>query len=138
MMGTGDGRINTIVEPIASSLANHFDLGNWAYGLAGAFIAGFANGASSVMAVMFVAPNEFNLTNPWPVVQVGLTAGVIGGVIGFLGVLKNTPLPARVEVKTTMRTETKITQPEPDTEVKEVVKTVATEVTKDTGTGDGK
>ena len=135
MIGTGDGRINALVEPITSRLTDHFDLGNWSYGLAAAFIAGFANSASGVIAVMFVAPEQFNLTNPWPLLQVGLAAGIIGGVLGFFGVLKNTPLPARIEVKTATTTTTKVSKPEPDVEVKDVVKVVTTEVTKD-NTGD--
>lgn len=123
MHGTGNGTIK--------GLASHFDFENWAYGVVGALISGFANGASSVIAVVFVAPDKFNMTNPWPAVQVGLAAGAIGALLGFFNILKNTPLPARIETKTQITTTTQVSQPAPDIEVKDVVKTVVTEVKKE-------
>jgi hypothetical protein len=79
------------------ALAGHFDLKNWLYGVGGAAISGFASSASNVLAVMYVAPEDFNLTNPLPLLRFALASGVIGAVVGFLGVLKTTPLPKVVE-----------------------------------------
>ena len=110
---------------------SHFDIENWAYGLGGAFVGGFANSASSVIAVMWVAPKDFNFIDPIPLFKVGLITGLVGGVLAFLGVLKNTPLPQRI-----VETKSTLTEIE-GAPVKQVTEVKTTEVKTVKGTGDG-
>lgn len=85
----------------SSLITSSFDFENWAYGLIGALIQGFANSVYGSLAVMVVAPDRFNLATPGPLLKVAFAIGLFGGLMGFFGVLKNTPLPPRiVETKT--------------------------------------
>lgn len=111
-----------------TKLQGQFDLENWAYGLFGALIQGFANSVYGSLAVMVVAPDKFNLAAPGPLLKVALAIGVFGGLMGFFGVLKNTPLPPRIETKTVQVT-TKESGTEDGSSVKTVTQVATTEIT---------
>lgn len=95
------------------------DFGQWAIGLAAAFIGGGAGAFSSGLASILVDPGDFNIYSP-KFYKLVSTAFVISGLTPFFALLHQKPLPdVKRVVKTVETTETEKKAPVVVTTVQE-------------------